>query len=295
MPADSRHDLWTGVDEVPRLLQATQDGNFEVEVKFDSPVVTRYQMQGLLVQQDARNLLRLEVHHEGNGVFLFVAAITDGVATVIDQKPVTGGAPAYLRLKRNGNTWTLRYSNDGQSWVTSTFTRALTVSGVGPYAGNSGSALPAFTSRIDYFRFFAPDQAPPVISAISSAPTAIGAEVTWTTNEPATSSVAYGLTTAYQGGVATTAGEHLNHRVVLHGLECGTTYHFQVRSDGRGGERRRLARSDPHHALLPGRAHLGRVQCRLAQHRPLELLQPARRRDRDRRRRRTPSSRSRRG
>ena len=230
VPAGSRHDLWTGVDEVPRILQATQDDVFEVEVKFDSPVLTRYQMQGLLVQQDAKNLLRLEVHHEGSGAYLFAAGITDGVATVIDQRPIAGGAPVYLRLKRNGTSWTLRYSNDGTSWLTTTFTRALTVSAVGPYAGNSGLALPAFTSRVDYFHYFAPDKTPPVISAISAAPAAIGAEVTWTTDEPATSSVAYGRTTAYEDGTASTGGEHLNHRVLLHGLQCGTAYHFQVRS-----------------------------------------------------------------
>ena len=61
------HDLWTDVDEVPRLLQATPNDDFEVEVKFDSPVTTRYQMQGLFVQQDAKNLLRIELHNDGGG------------------------------------------------------------------------------------------------------------------------------------------------------------------------------------------------------------------------------------
>jgi LmbE family N-acetylglucosaminyl deacetylase/regulation of enolase protein 1 (concanavalin A-like superfamily) len=230
VPAGSQHDLWTGVDGVPRILQATQDDAFEVEVRFATPVVSRYQMQGLLVQQDARNLLRLEVHNDGNGTYLFVAGLTDGVATSIDQRAVAGGAPVHLRLKRKGTKWTLRYSNDGSTWVSTTFTRSLAVNAVGPFAGNSGLALPAFTSRVDYFRYFAPDRTPPVISGISVAPTAIGAEVTWTTDELATASVAYGRTTAYADGTASTGGERLSHRVVLHGLECATTYHFQIRA-----------------------------------------------------------------
>jgi LmbE family N-acetylglucosaminyl deacetylase/regulation of enolase protein 1 (concanavalin A-like superfamily) len=230
VPADVRHDLWTNVDEVPRILQATADDPFEVEVKFDDAVLSRYQMQGLLVQQDARNLLRLELHHDGSGPYLFLAGITDGTAATIEQRQIAGGAPTYLRLKRKGSSWTLRYSNDGQTWVSTTFTRAMTVSAVGPYAGNSGGSPPAFTSRVDYFRYFAPDRTPPQISGIQVAPTAIGAAITWTTDEPATASVAYGRTTSYADGTASTGGERTSHRVVLHGLQCATTYHFQVRA-----------------------------------------------------------------
>ncbi len=76
-------------------------------------MTTRYQMQGLLVQQDARNLLRIELHHEGSGAYLFVAGISNGTASVIHERAVAGAAPAYLRLKRKGSTWTLRHSTDG--------------------------------------------------------------------------------------------------------------------------------------------------------------------------------------
>ncbi len=230
VPAGTRHDLWTGIDEVPRLLQATPDADFEVEVKFDSPVTTRYQMQGLFVQQDARNLLRIELHHEGSGAYLFVAGLTNGTASVIHERAVSGTAPAYLRLKRKGSTWTLRHSTDGETWISTSFNRALTVGAVGPYAGNSGSSPPAFATNVDYFRYLPPDHTPPQISAIAADPSAIGADVTWTTNEPASSAVAYGGTTAYADGLAGVAGERTTHRIFLHGLRCATTYHFQVRS-----------------------------------------------------------------
>ncbi len=235
VPAGTRHDLWTGVDEVPRLLQATPDDDFEAEVKFDSPVTRRYQMQGLFVQQDARNLLRVELHYEGGGAYLFVAGISDGTASVIHQRAIAGGAPMYLRLKRKGSTWTLRYSNDGDSWTATSFSRTLAVSAVGPYAGNGGPSLPAFASTIDYFRYIPLDRTPPQVSAVSAAANAIGANVTWTTDEPSTSTVAFGTSSAYEGGEAGTGGETRDHSVLLHGLRCATTYHFQVRSEDSEG------------------------------------------------------------
>src|ERR671919_355095 len=230
VPAGTRHDLWTGVDEVPRLLQATPDDDFEAELKFDTPVTARYQMQGLLVQQDPRNLLRLEVHQEGGSAYLFVAGLTDGTASVIHQRAISGEAPVYLRLKRKGSKWTLRYSTDGESWISTTFNRALAVSAVGPYAGNSGASPPAFAAAIDYFRYIPPDRTPPQISGLSATPGPIAAEIVWTTDEPATSTVAYGPSAAYEDGNAEVAGERRNHRMLLHGLSCATTYHFQVRS-----------------------------------------------------------------
>ena len=230
VPAGTRHDLWTGVDEVPRLLQATPDGPFEVEVKFDSAVTSRYQMQGLFVQQDPLNLLRIEVNHDGSGAYLFVAGLTNGNAAVIHERSISGAAPTYLRLKRKGSTWTLRHSNDGNTWTTTSFDRALAVAGIGPYAGNSGGSPPAFSADVDYFRSFPPDVTAPVLTGIAAAPSPIGATVTWATNEPATSAVAYGLSSAYTGGTVSVAGERSTHSVFLHGLQCATTYHYQVRS-----------------------------------------------------------------
>ena len=231
VPAGTRHDLWTNIDEVPRLLQATPDDDFEVELKFDSPVTTRYQMQGLFVQQDPRNLLRIEVHQEGGGAYLFVAGITAGTASVIHQRAVDGDAPTYLRLKRKGSKWTLRHSNDGETWTSTTFNRVLAVGAVGPYAGNSGGSPPAFAASLDYFHYLPPDKTPPQITGVSVVANAIGADVTWTTDEPATSAVAYGPTVAYEDGEAGRDGERKTHRISLHGLRCATTYHFQARSE----------------------------------------------------------------
>jgi hypothetical protein len=80
-----------------------------------------------------------------------------------------------------------------------------------------------------------PDTTPPVITAGPSASAGdCSATVTWTTDEAASSSVVYGLTTSY-GSTATTAGHTTAHSVVLSGLAPSTTYHYQVSSTDASG------------------------------------------------------------
>jgi len=237
LPEGVAHDIWANVDRAPRLLQPVANEDFEVEVKYDSAVSFAYQMQGLIVQQDAGNLLRIEVHSDGDSTRLFVAAIQGGSGTVLHYSTVSGGSPVYLRLQRVGNDWTLRHSLNGSSWTTATFTHALAVSEIGPYAGNSGVFPPAFSARVDYFREIVADVTPPAISGVAAAPTALGATITWNTNEPASTVVAYGLDATYAGGVVAQAALVQSHSIELQGLACGTTYHFQARSsDGAGNE-----------------------------------------------------------
>ena len=248
LPAGTRHDIWGAVDEVPRLMQSATNEDFEVEVKFDSAVTSGFQLQGLLVQQDAANKLRLEVHHDGGGAHLFVAGWVGGSSSTIHYSDITGAAPAYLRLKRTGNSWTFSHSSNGSAWTTApSFTFPLTVTAIGPFAGNSGGTPPAFTSSIDYFREVTPappaaDTTPPVISAVSAAASGVGAVVTWTTNETSTSRVDSGTSSTY-GTTTSASGSTTSHRVTLAGLACATTYHYEVRStdaagnEGRSGDR----------------------------------------------------------
>src|SRR5918992_302569 len=108
MAAGVRHDLWTNTDEVPRLIQAAPNTDFEVEVNWDSPPTEGFQLQGILVQQDADDMLRIEIHHDGGGPKLFVARLAGGSASVPHYGSLSGAAPAYMRLQREGSFWTLR-------------------------------------------------------------------------------------------------------------------------------------------------------------------------------------------
>ncbi len=156
IPAGTSHDLWTGRNLAPRLLQTVTDSDFEVEAKFDSVVTSRYQLQGIVAQQDADDLIRFDIYHDGSQVRAFAASMAAGRATTEISVPffTAPTGPIWLRVSRVGDTWTLRYSSNGTSWTTAgSFTHALTVASVGPTAGNHGTTntnAPAFTAVIDY-------------------------------------------------------------------------------------------------------------------------------------------------
>jgi len=78
------------------------------------------------------------------------------------------------------------------------------------------------------------DITPPVISDLAAGPGRTSADITWTTDEPATTRVEYGLTAAY-GSVAADGTFVTQHDVLLTGLTENTLYHYRVIStDGLG-------------------------------------------------------------
>ena len=81
------------------------------------------------------------------------------------------------------------------------------------------------------------DATPPTISAVSAAPGETDAAVSWQTDEPATSQVLYGLTTAYGSATVDDTALTTSHEVTLEGLTAATLYHYVVRSvDAAGNE-----------------------------------------------------------
>lgn len=94
------------------------------------------------------------------------------------------------------------------------------------FSGNSA------TSSDNTFRTLTPaDTTPPVISNIQVINiTETGAVVIWNTNEPATSKIEYGLTTAYELGSITLSDLVTSHSIPLLGLTPNTLYHFRVSS-----------------------------------------------------------------
>jgi regulation of enolase protein 1 (concanavalin A-like superfamily) len=150
VPGGVDHDAWTSGNRAPRVMQMVADGDFEVEAKFESAVTQAYQLQGLIVEQDANNYLRFDVYSYGSGVSVLAASFVNGSPTVLVNSGISAWTNYYLRVKREGSQWTYSYSYDGTSWATgATFTRSLAVSKAGVFAGNAGGA-PAFTAVVDY-------------------------------------------------------------------------------------------------------------------------------------------------
>ncbi len=80
------------------------------------------------------------------------------------------------------------------------------------------------------------DNAPPLISAVAAGSVAItSAAVSWATDEPATSQVEYGTTTAYGSSTALDSSTATSHAQVVIGLSSGTLYHYRVRSTDAAG------------------------------------------------------------
>jgi regulation of enolase protein 1 (concanavalin A-like superfamily) len=152
VPAGLAHDVWTGGNMAPRLMQPVNDGDFEAEVKFESAVMDSYEMQGLIVQQDLDDFLRFDFYGDGTRTRVFAARFVAGVPTALVNVTIpASSAPLFLKVTRTGDTWVLAYSGDGSTWTSVTsFVHVLSVSEVGPFVGNAGSSPPGHTAVIDY-------------------------------------------------------------------------------------------------------------------------------------------------
>ena len=156
VPAGSNHDVWTGANTAPRLMQATDNTDFEVEVKFDTTVNFKFQLQGIIIQQDNNNFLRFDFFNDGSNTNVFYAKFVNGTATESDATSIGTGSPMYMKITRQGDVFTQAYKLGAGDWTThkSIAYPGLSVTQSGVFAGNVGNKptnAPAFTSAIDYF------------------------------------------------------------------------------------------------------------------------------------------------
>jgi N,N-dimethylformamidase beta subunit-like, C-terminal/Domain of unknown function (DUF4082)/Bacterial Ig-like domain/Calx-beta domain/Bacterial Ig domain/Purple acid Phosphatase, N-terminal domain len=82
---------------------------------------------------------------------------------------------------------------------------------------------------------YAVDTTAPVISALTAVAGETSATVSWTTDEPATSLVNYGLTPTSLSSSSSVAGLRTGHEVLLTGLTPGTQYYYRVTSADAAG------------------------------------------------------------
>jgi hypothetical protein len=153
VPEGTDHDVWTGGNRALRVMQPVADGDFDVQLRFESGVSGDHQVHGLLVEASPGNFLRFDFVSASGRTYLFVASFVDGVPTVRRQLDVApqGVAPLRLRAQRTGDEWSVRYSlDDGVTWALgSQFSHVLAVSSLGPFVGNAGSN-PAHTVLVDH-------------------------------------------------------------------------------------------------------------------------------------------------
>ncbi|MEM7131405.1 MAG: hypothetical protein AAF702_34140 [Chloroflexota bacterium] len=157
IPGDTNHDVWTGGIQAPYIWQPVEDNDLGIELKYDSVVSSRYQLQGMLIIQDDANLLRINVQHDNTAPRLLIIRIQDGTPKVLANELIASGGPVYLQLIRTNDFWSVQYRFEETSWLSSPdmfFTHAMAVNKVGAFVGNAsiGSAsAPAFSGQLDYF------------------------------------------------------------------------------------------------------------------------------------------------
>jgi uncharacterized repeat protein (TIGR02543 family) len=152
VPAGTAHDIWEDGNFAARIMQPANDTDFQIEVKFESGVSQRYQMQGVVVEQDSGNFLRFDFHSDGSQNRILAASCTSGIplsCAVIINDGITEGAPLYMRVRRTGNQWTLSYSYDGENWGTPSVSGALLESGARPFYPSEGALTEANTPSWD--------------------------------------------------------------------------------------------------------------------------------------------------
>ncbi|MEK9136744.1 MAG: glycosyl hydrolase family 18 protein, partial [Bacteroidota bacterium] len=77
VPAGAPHDVWSGGNYAPRIMQPANNTDFEVEARFESPLTAGHQFQGILVQADSMNYIRFDFVTDGSTTNIFAATFLD--------------------------------------------------------------------------------------------------------------------------------------------------------------------------------------------------------------------------
>ena len=113
LPAGVSHDLWTGAFNAPRILQSIPNTDLSIDVRFESALASQYQFQGIIVQQDASNFIRFDIVRDGSTTRFFSASFSGGTPTIRKDTAIVAGGSIYLRVTRQGSSWTGSYSLNG--------------------------------------------------------------------------------------------------------------------------------------------------------------------------------------
>src|SRR6056297_1713618 len=123
---DGNHDVW-GANNSARAMQDISDGDFQLQTRFLSTPTQKYQLQGLLVEQDTDNWLRFDTYSDGSKLYAFAAITVNGSSSMGFKVQIPEGTAPYVQVTRAGDLWTMEYSTDGTTWVTAgSFTQSLT-------------------------------------------------------------------------------------------------------------------------------------------------------------------------
>jgi hypothetical protein len=147
----------------PLLLVPAPDDDFELRARLDFRPTEDFQFSGLLVYQDDDNFVALGRAYCG----ITTTCPGDGVYLDSDQAFLTGAwesisrgglpfGPIWLRLVRQGTTYTGFWSIDADVWTeVGSYTADLTPASVGLLAANAAAGAPSASGHFDLFQVMA--------------------------------------------------------------------------------------------------------------------------------------------
>ena len=251
VPAGIEHDPY-GTNFTPRLMQDVQNDDFDIALRYESPLDLKYQIQGVIIEEDDSNWMRFDLYFDGVRVMLYAGTNVDGVPATAGTGTVWEGtwddSPLYLRVTRTGDLWSASTSFDGVTWDSpvAAFTHVIDVAKLGPFVGNARATsgiAPAHTAAIDwFFDWNAPipgedsvvdpdDEEPYVYHAEAVAVTGDTATIAWHSDESASGWVEYGQTLSFEMGSTPVVGPSWDPSVQISGLLPETDYFFRVLTD----------------------------------------------------------------
>jgi GH18 family chitinase len=156
IPTGTRLDFWTDAKNAPAAFQNIDNGDFEVVARFQSVSAATYQSEGIVVKQDANTLLRFDCNYGTNGLLFYSGFINGTTVNTFSTAAITGlSGQVWVKVRRNGNTWTGSYSADGITFTQATqFTQVITADSVGVFVANgtpTSGTPPGITCKVDYF------------------------------------------------------------------------------------------------------------------------------------------------
>lgn len=227
-------DIWGNADSF-NFTSTTLNGDGQITARVASQQNTDpWALAGVMMRDtsDPASKEVLAALTPGNGFSFDYRDTSGGATTYISGGP--GAAPNWVRLVRAGSTFTAYQSIDGVNWTaTGSATISMSTSLSLGLAVTSHNNTTLGTATFDNVSVTGAGLVISNVNAGNITPT--GANVTWTTNVPATSQIEYGTSTAYGASTAVNTSLDTNHSQVMTGLQSSTAYHYRVRStDGAG-------------------------------------------------------------
>lgn len=147
-PSGQLRDLWSSNRNAARLEQTFQDQDFEIDIRIGTIPSQNVTLQGLYFENASGDLLRFDLQYLNNQSFAFSGSLIGNSTDTKFRINVAPTSAYFMRVNRQGDTWTYLYSYDGSDWtVAGSYTSNLAVSKIGIFAATSS---PAFDADFDY-------------------------------------------------------------------------------------------------------------------------------------------------